>query len=113
MPNITRIKSTANQGDKPPKKSKPKATPTKSKKSTPPPRPNRLLRLLKAPLIPLRPIARYVHNSWLEIRQVRWPDRKLTWKMTLAVIVYTAIFIVIIAALDALFTFVFNNLLTN
>lgn len=54
---------------------------------------------------------RYVRDSWREIRQVRWPNRKTTWKMVVAVLLYTAIFITIIMLLDAFFTFTFNKLL--
>ncbi|MBR5647498.1 preprotein translocase subunit SecE [Candidatus Saccharibacteria bacterium] len=46
----------------------------------------------------------YLRDSWREIRQVRWPNRKATWKMVLAVLVYTAIFIILISLLDLLFT---------
>jgi len=73
------------------------------------------LRIILAPFIfiakPFRIFGRYVHDSWLEIRQVRWPDRKLTWKMTLAVIVYVIIFAVVIMLLDMFFAFLFNKLL--
>ena len=55
---------------------------------------------------------RYIHESWLELRQVRWPSRKAAWKMVLAVLVYTALFIAIIMLLDALFTLIFNQLLS-
>ena len=55
---------------------------------------------------------RYVHESWVELRQVRWPSRGATWKMVLAVLAYTALFIVIIMLLDALFTLIFNQLLS-
>ena len=53
----------------------------------------------------------YFRDSWREIRQVRWPNRKATWKMVLAVIIYTAIFIVALTLIDALFSLIFNNLL--
>ena len=53
---------------------------------------------------PFVAFGRYLRDSWREIRQVRWPNRKATWKMVLAVLVYTAIFIIIISLLDLLFT---------
>ena len=53
----------------------------------------------------------YLHDSWHELRQVRWPNRKATWKMVLAVVIYTAIFVAIIVLLDLLFTFIFNKIL--
>ena len=54
---------------------------------------------------------RYLRDSWKELRQVRWPNRKATWKMVLAVIVYTALFVVIISLLDLFFTWLFNLIL--
>ena len=53
----------------------------------------------------------YLHDSWHELRQVRWPNRKATWKMVLAVAIYTAIFVVIIVLLDMLFSFIFKQIL--
>ena len=66
------------------------------------------LRILTAPF---RKIGSYFHDSWLELRQVRWPNRKMTWKLVSAVIIYTVTFSVIIMLLDAGFTLLFNNLL--
>ncbi|MBQ6510873.1 preprotein translocase subunit SecE [Candidatus Saccharibacteria bacterium] len=68
----------------------------------------------KKPFILFRPfcaLGRYIRDSWREIRQVRWPNRKTTWKMVIAVIVYTAIFIAFITLMDALLTLIFNNFL--
>ena len=53
----------------------------------------------------------YLRDSWREIRQVRWPNRKATWKMVLAVLVYTALFIIIISLLDLFFTWLFSLIL--
>ena len=60
---------------------------------------------------PFAAFGRYMRDSWRELRQVRWPNRKATWKMVLAVVIYTAVFVVIIVLLDLLFTFIFNKLL--
>ena len=62
---------------------------------------------------PFVAIGRYVRDSFREVRQVRWPDRKSTWKMTLSVIIYVVLIAAAIMLLDALFTFLFNKLLTN
>lgn len=51
---------------------------------------------------------RYLRDAWREIRQVRWPNGKATWKMVLAVFVYTAIFIVAIVLLDMFFSWLFS-----
>ena len=69
---------------------------------------------LKEVFLLVRPFVafgRYLRDSWREIRQVRWPNRKATWKMTFAVFIYCAIFMVFILVLDALFTFIFDLLL--
>ena len=60
---------------------------------------------------PFAALGRYIHDSWAEIRQVRWPGRKATWKSVLAVLIYAALIITFIALLDAFFTFIFNQLL--
>jgi preprotein translocase SecE subunit len=53
----------------------------------------------------------YFRGAVREIRQVRWPDRKTTWKLTFTVIGYVVLIAVTIMLLDALFTFIFNKLL--
>lgn len=92
---------------KPKTKAKPTKTKTKAKTNTPE-KPLKQVFILARPFVAL---GRYLRNSWRELRQVRWPNRKATWKMTLAVLVYCAIFIVFIMLLDALFTFIFDLLL--
>ena len=59
---------------------------------------------------PFVAIAHYIRDSWRELRQVRWPNRKSTWKMVLAVFIYTGIFIIFLMLLDTLFTYLFNLL---
>lgn len=56
---------------------------------------------------------RYIRDSWREIRQVRWPNRKATWKMVLAVIGYCIIFMAFLLVLDLFFTWLFNLLLNK
>ena len=106
MAHVTRIKATdsapAKVPEKAPEKSK-KPEKTKPKKEK-----------TKKPFILFRPFVafgRYLRDSWRELRQVRWPNRKVTWKMVLAVFVYTAIFIVFLVALDLLFDWLFNLIL--
>ncbi len=68
----------------------------------------------KKPFILIRPIVyffRYLRDSWREIRQVRWPSRKATWKLFFAIIIYTLLFGAIIMLLDVLFTWVFNTII--
>ena len=68
----------------------------------------------KKPFILVRPfvyLGRYLRDSWRELRQVRWPNRKTTWKMLLAVLIYTALFMALIFLLDMFFTWLFNLIL--
>lgn len=55
--------------------------------------------------------ARYFRNSWHELKQVRWPDRKSTWSMTGAVIAFSIFFVVLIVLLDAGFNELFKLML--
>jgi len=107
MAHVTRIKATdsapapADTPKKPLKEPKPKKEkPAKAKG--------------KKPFILFRPFVafgRYLKGSWHELRQVRWPNRKVTWKMVLAVFVYTAIIIAFLVALDILFDWLFSLIL--
>ena len=60
---------------------------------------------------PLKAIGGYFAGAWYELKQVRWPNRKATWSLTLAVIVFTAFFAVLILLLDALFKYLFQLIL--
>lgn len=42
----------------------------------------------------------YFRSAWKEVRQVTWPSRKETWKLTLAVFMFATIFGVILAITD-------------
>ena len=68
----------------------------------------------KKPFIMIRPfvyLGRYLRDSWQELRQVRWPNRKATWKMVAAVLIYTVLFVVLITLLDMFFSWFFNLIL--
>ena len=67
----------------------------------------------RKPKVPafLKKIGSYFKGSWLELKQVRWPDRKATWSMTGAVLLFTGFFIVLIVLLDAGFEQLFNIIL--
>ena len=87
------------------KKSGKKTTATKSVEKTPKNKPRRKV------YNPFAAFVGYVKGSWSELRQVRWPDRRATWGMTLAVIGFTLFFSVIILLLDSLFQILFKDLL--
>ncbi|HSX16984.1 MAG TPA: preprotein translocase subunit SecE [Patescibacteria group bacterium] len=42
----------------------------------------------------------YFRNSWKELRQVTWPNRRESWQLTSAVIIFAVIFGVMIAVVD-------------
>jgi preprotein translocase subunit SecE len=43
---------------------------------------------------------KYFVNSWRELRQVVWPSRKETWRLTLAVFVFALVFGGMVAIVD-------------
>lgn len=60
---------------------------------------------------PFKAIGGYFVGAWKELRQVRWPNRRATWGLTAAMLVFTAFFVVLILLLDALFKYVFQLIL--
>ncbi len=53
----------------------------------------------------------YFRNSWKELRQVTWPTRRETWQLTLAVIIFSVIFGVLVAVVDYGLNKVFKELI--
>ncbi len=72
----------------------------KTKKDVAPKKDNKFLKSLKKRFGFLAKIGGYFKGAWFELKQVRWPDRKSTWSLTLAVLLFTAFFIVLIILLD-------------
>lgn len=62
-------------------------------------------------LHPFAAIGGYFKGSWQELRQVRWPNRRATWGLTVAVLIFTAFFTLLIVALDAGFEYILNRIL--
>lgn len=60
---------------------------------------------------PAKATGGYFKGAWTELRQVRWPNRRATWSLTLAVLIYTAFFVVVVLLLDALFKYMFELIL--
>lgn len=60
---------------------------------------------------PFRAFGGYFKGAWVELRQVRWPDRKATWGLTLAVILFSLFFALVIVGLDAAFSYLFKEVL--
>lgn len=53
-------------------------------------------------------VGRYFKNSWAELKLVRWPNRRATWGMTAAVLIFSGLFLGLIIVLDAIFSKLFN-----
>lgn len=43
---------------------------------------------------------KFLRNAWAELRQVTWPSRKETWKLTTSVFLFAIIFGLIVALTD-------------
>lgn len=57
-------------------------------------------------------IGGYFKGAWQELRQVRWPNRRTTWALTFAVIIFTIFFLVLITLLDTAFKFLFEQIIS-
>lgn len=110
--NVVRIRANASSSDKPSKEAKTtvKTPAKKSKVVTKDKKARKLHTKFKAPRV-LRAIGGYFKGAWVELRQVRWPNRRATWGLTLAVIAYSAFFVVFVLLLDAGFKYLFDLIL--
>lgn len=59
-------------------------------------------------LSPLRQFFGYFKGAWFELRMVRWPNRRATFSMTLALLIFTAIFAAFILLIDLAFENLFK-----
>ncbi|HKX73182.1 MAG TPA: preprotein translocase subunit SecE [Candidatus Saccharimonadales bacterium] len=59
----------------------------------------------------LRAIGGYFKGSWRELREVRWPTRRATLSLTMAVITFTVVLTVMILALDYGFEQLFKQVI--
>lgn len=55
-------------------------------------------------------IPSYFVNAWREVRQVTWPSRGETWRLTLAVFIFATIFGAMVAVVDKGLDEVFKKL---
>jgi preprotein translocase SecE subunit len=58
-------------------------------------------------------IVRFAQESWSELQKVTWPDRQTVIRLTVVVIVISALIAVYILASDQIFTFLVNRVLLN
>lgn len=102
---VTRIKA-KDASAKPVKSTKAAKTPTKKAPKKPEvTSSNAFVRGLKS-------FGGYFVGAWEELKQVRWPTRKATWGLTLAVILFSLFFVVLIVLLDLLFKYLFELIIT-
>lgn len=63
----------------------------------------------------LRPIRwlmpTYFINSWREVRQVSWPNRRETWRLTLAVFIFAVVFGSLVAGVDKVLDLLFKKVI--
>lgn len=107
--NVTRIKAKdesvkkAAVVDSKPNKTAKKVKPVKAKK---------VKKESKNPFVrAFRGMGEYFKGAWYELRQVRWPTRRATWELTLAVLIFSAFFMVFILLLDLLFQWLFEQII--
>jgi preprotein translocase SecE subunit len=82
---------------------KAESTPVKSKKIAKP--------TAKGLARPFVATGAYFKGAWTELKQVRWPNRRATWSLTGAVLVYSAFFALLVLLLDSLFKYLFELML--
>lgn len=67
----------------------------------------RVIKLLFRPLRWLMPT--YFVNSWREVRQVSWPNRRETWRLTMAVFIFAVVFGSLVAGVDKVLDILFKK----
>ena len=103
---VTRIKAKDGASSKASAASKPKTSSTKRTTPTASKAPKEAKKGL------FSRISAYFKGAWEELKQVRWPNRKATWSLTLAVLLFTAFFVILILLLDLLFGYIFELIIT-
>lgn len=56
-------------------------------------------------------VPRYFINSWREVRQVTWPTRSETWRLTGAVLIFAIVFGSLVAGVDKVLDEVFKKVI--
>jgi preprotein translocase subunit SecE len=105
---VTRIKATDDA-------SKKVVSTTASKKTSAAVKATKTVKTDKAPKVAtsgkknvLAAIGAYFKGAWVELKQVRWPNRRATWALTLGVVVFSLFFLGLIVLLDLLFKSLFE-----
>jgi preprotein translocase subunit SecE len=61
----------------------------------------------------VRIIPKFIQEAWQEIRQVTWPSARETFRLTMAVFIFSIIFAVIVGLLDYVLDKVFREVIIN
>lgn len=101
---VTRIKATDAQTSRPAK-----AKLVKAKKINTGKQSSGMLKKIARPFVL---IGGYFKGAWSELQLVRWPNRRATWSLTGAVLLFSTFFVVLILLLDALFKYLFEIILS-
>lgn len=56
-------------------------------------------------------VPRYFINSWREVKQVAWPSRSETWRLTGAVLIFAIVFGSLVAGVDKVLDEVFKKVI--
>jgi preprotein translocase SecE subunit len=54
-------------------------------------------------------VPNYFVESWREVRQVTWPARRETWRLTTAVFIFAIVFGALVAGVDKILDAIFKN----
>lgn len=58
-------------------------------------------------------IPKYFVHSWRELRQVSWPNRRETWRLTLAVFVFAVALGLVVAGVDKVLEMLFRKFILS
>jgi preprotein translocase SecE subunit len=56
-------------------------------------------------------VPNYFVNSWREVRQVTWPNRKETWRLTTAVFIFAIVFGAMVSVVDKALDAIFKHVI--
>ena len=59
----------------------------------------------------LRAFVGYFTGSWQELREVNWPNRRATWSLTFAVLLFTFVLVAFIFGIDTGFEQLFKGVI--
>lgn len=65
-------------------------------------------KIIRVPAKGFESLGGYFVGAWKELKLVRWPNRKATWGLTFAVLLFTTVFALLILLLDFAFKELFN-----